>query len=424
VGSLRPTHKSETRVDIALLASALFLQRFNLPFSGKFLALDFVFAALILVHQFASGRLVIRYDRLFWFLPAALAVTCSLLLNFNTTMLTSYSQFMVLFSLVTLSRPSTADRYKSTLRVFQLLVMLLSCLAVAQFVAQLVVDGRKLIMFYWVFPDFLLPQPEAFAPTVHSNMNTIIPIYAGSSLIKSNGIFLVEPSALSQVTAIGILIEVLEFRRPRYLLVIVLGFLMAYSGTGLMTLLLFLPFAGLRHSRAGLSALLVVTFALGLLATGIINLSIFLGRIGEFETNGGSGFGRFVVPLLLAAKHLDTAFLPALLVGSGPGTANNFTDTFYGGSSPCWFKLFYEYGVIGSFIFVCFFASCLRRSRCPGPALAALVFTFIFHGSLITSYLLTMIIVLCTLHDPEPRRGRIVDPRRYAPPLVVGSAIG
>jgi hypothetical protein len=302
--------------------------------------------------------------------------------------------------------------------------MLLSCLAAAQFVAQFVVDGRKLIMFYSVFPDFLLPQPEAFATKAHSNMNTIIPIYGGSSLIKSNGIFLVEPSALSQVTAIGILIEILEFGRARYLLVMVLGFLMAYSGTGLMTLLLFLPLAGLRHGRAGLSALLVVISALGLLATGIINLSVFLGRIGEFQPDGGSGFGRFVLPFWLAAKHFDTASLPALLVGSGPGMAAFFGLTFYGGSSPCWFKLFYEYGVIGSFIFVCFLASCLRRSRCPRPALAALLFTFIFDGSLITSYLLTMIIVLCTLHDPEPWRGPIVDARRYAPPLVVGSATG
>ena len=57
--------------------------------------------------------------------------------------------FLTLYSLMTLSRPSTADQYKSTLQVFQFLVMLLSCLAVAQFVAQFVVDGRKTYNVLW-----------------------------------------------------------------------------------------------------------------------------------------------------------------------------------------------------------------------------------------------------------------------------------
>jgi hypothetical protein len=35
--SLCPSDKSETRIDIALLVSALFLQRFSLPFRGTWL---------------------------------------------------------------------------------------------------------------------------------------------------------------------------------------------------------------------------------------------------------------------------------------------------------------------------------------------------------------------------------------------------
>ena len=104
-----------------------------------------------------------------------------------------------------------------------------------------------------------------------------------ATFIKSNGIFLTEASILSQITALGILIEVLEFRRPRYLVVMALGFLVAYSGTGLLLLLIFLPLAGLRHGRAGLSALLVTMFVAGLFATGIIDLSAFTSRIGEFQ---------------------------------------------------------------------------------------------------------------------------------------------
>jgi hypothetical protein len=402
----------ETRVDIALFVSALFLQRFTLPFGNTFLHLELVAIGFILLYQFLSGKLLIQYDRFLWFLALGLAATCSLLLNFRSTMLTGYSLFVVFYSLFTLSRPSTLDQYKRTLQAFQFLVMLLSCLGVAQFVAQFVVDGRRLLNFYWIVPDFLFGDPTAgrFDP----------PRTFGGGIIKSNGLFLAEPSYLSQITALGILIESLEFRRPRCLLVMTLGFLVAYSGTGLMLLLIFLPLAGLRHGRAGLSALFVVMFALGLGATGIIDLGAFTERVGEFDSPGSSGFGRFVSPLWLAAKNFDTASLQALLIGNGPGTAKTFIDPWHGGGQVAdWFKLFHEYGIIGSFIFCCFLVSCFRRSRCPGLVIAALIFGFLFLQTM-----LTITIALCTLNGPEPRRRRIDEASQYGPSLVSGSAAG
>ncbi len=165
-----------------------------------------------------------------------------------------------------------------------------------------------------------------------------------------------------------------------------------------MTLLLFLPLAGLRHGRVALSALLVVMFALGLFVTGIIDLSVFVSRSGEFEESGSSGFARFVVPISLAAELFDTGSLQAFVVGTGPGT---------GSSIHTWLRPFYEYGLIGSCVVVCFWASCLRGSRCPGPVLAALSFTYLFETGFLDASILTIIMVLCTLHGPERRRGRI-----------------
>jgi hypothetical protein len=405
------------RVDLTLLASALFLQRFSLPFGNTFLMLDLVPVVFLLVYQFGSGQLVIQYDRLLWFLAIVAASTYSLWLNFNSKLLTSYFLLLTLYWLLTLSRPSTPGQYDSTLRTFQFLVMLLSCLAVAQFFAQFVVDGRKLIMFYGIVPDFLL---EFF---YRGGENTIIPL--PGFLIKSNGLFLSEPSTLSQVTAFGILIEILEFRRPRYLLAMVSGFLLAYSGTGLMILLVFLPLAGLRNHRAGLAALAAVTVAFGLIVTGIIDLSVFLGRAGEFEDTHASGFLRFVAPFHLAARQFDTAYLQALLFGSGPGTAKNFNGTvWYSAFTTTWFKLFIEYGIIGSSIILCFVASCLRRSRCPGVMCAAFACTYVFVMGSLSTWFMTVVVVLCTLHAPEPRPGRIVDPRRSEPAFAAGSGAG
>jgi hypothetical protein len=286
--------------------------------------------------------------------------------------------------------------------------MLLSCLAVAQFVAQFVVDGVKLIMFYGIVPDVFY----------NGQSHTIHPI-EGSSLLKSNGIFLREPSDLTQITALGILIEVLEFRRPRYLLVMILGSLLAYSGAGMLTLLLFLPLASSYHSRVTLCVLLVGVLALGLFATGIIDSSVFLGRTAEFESPGSSGFSRFVGPFWMAAKFFDTGSLQEWLVGNGPGSKGQLNDIWYGGASG-WLKQLFEYGIIGSFIFICFLASCLRGSRCPRLVLAAVIFTIFFIQDFLVTWFFTIMIVLCTVHGREPRHGRIDKVSRYGSSLVAG----
>jgi hypothetical protein len=401
--------KLVTRIDIALLGSALFLQRFGVPIFGKFQTLDFVFFTLILLHQFASGRLLIRYDRLLWYLVMGLAATLSLVLNFKSTMLTSYGLFMVVYFLCTLSRPSTSEDYNATLYSFQLLLLIVAFFAIAQFAAQLVVDGTKIIMFYFIFPNSVLPLPPIFGSSAIGGANTIIPLFTGSSLVKSNGIFLSEPSVLSQMMALGILIEILEFRRSQYLFSMVLALLLSYSGTGLMILLICLPIAGLRQGRVALAALFVILFAGGCIAAGIIDLSVFVNRIGEFQNTNTSGSMRFVSPLWLAAKYFDAAPLGALLIGNGPGMAKTFTDIWYAATTPTWFKLIYEYGLIGAFIFVCFLASCLRKSWCPLPLLAALMVMLIIGagGSFLNPTFLTIMIVLCMLHGPEPRRDRL-----------------
>jgi hypothetical protein len=407
VASGFPTYKSATRVDIALLASALFLQRFTFHLFGTVLAIDFVAAALIFMHQFASGRLFIQYDRLLWFLAVVLAATSSLLLNSNSR-LTSYGLFVVIYFLFTLTRASTPERYKSTLQGFQFLVLILSWLAIAQFLAQFIVNPGRLVMFFGIFPDSLLTYP-------------------GESVAigaKSNGIFLAEASTMSQIAALGILIEVLEFRRPRYLMALTLAFLLAYGGTGMTILLLSLPLAVLVNRRAQLPAMLVSLVALGLFATGIIHLSNFTSRLSEFKDPHASGFLRFVSSFWMAADYFHTASLPEFLFGNGPGYGA-IRGAFYATSSNSWFKLFLEYGAIGAFVFTCFLGFCLRKSRCPKPLIVALIYNFLFTSSnLLGTSASIIMVVLCTLSGPEPRRARINEPGQYPSSLVTGSTAG
>ena len=139
-------------------------------------------------------------------------------------------------------------------------------------------------------------------------------------------------------------------------------------------------------------------------------MSHFTSRANELQSTGASGFARFVSPVCLAAEHFDIEALQALLLGSGPGTVKFFVSTsantlYTGNFAATWLKVLHEYGLIGSFIFGCFFACCLTRSRCPGLVTVAVVFAWVFlQGSM------TITIVLCTLSGPEPRRDPIDRP--------------
>jgi hypothetical protein len=383
-----------SRTDAALLASALFVQRFTLPFpGGKSVSLTILPVMLIFGYQFAANRLLLHYDRLPWFVLLVLFATTSLLLNFNNSTLTSYSLFLMGYFLFTLSRPSPQYQYKRTLHSFQYFVFIISCLAIVQFPAQLMVDPQKLIMFFGIFPDALLPY--------HAKANTLGIISATGQFTKSNGIFLAESSSLSQIAAVAILIELIEFQRPLYLIVLSIGFLLAYSGTGVSILLISFPVAFLVTRRAQLAILLVCLFAAGLFAMGIIHLSVFTGRLGEFQDTSSSGFTRFVSPFWMAAEYFNTASLLGLLFGNGLG--HGFVPRgFYSASGDTWFNVVYEYGLIGAFAFACFLHSSFRRSWCPAPVIVGIVYNYLFTGNnLFDPAGLTIMVVLCTFR-PRP----------------------
>jgi hypothetical protein len=412
------TYSPETRVDIALLASVLFLQRFGLPFFHTRLTFDFVFAALIFTHQFATGRLFIQYDRLFWFVGVLMAATSSLLLNFQASMLTSYGQFVLIYFLFTINRPSTSNQYKHTLQGFQFLVLILACIAIAQIPAQFIVNPRKTLMFFGIFPDAVLPYNGGGSNTIG--------IIGPGGLRKSNGIFLAEASTMSQIAAVGILIEVLEFRRPRYLIVLTVGLLVAYTGTGITILLVGLPLAFLMNRKVQLPILLIGLFACVLLTMGIIHLSVFTSRLDEFTQTQSSGFVRFVSPYWMAADYFPTASIAQLLSGNGPhfGFVPKSGDLIYHASGDAWFNLIYWYGLIGAFVFTCFSVCCFRRSRCPKPLLAALIYWQWMISNVLGVFTLVIMVVLCTLNGPEPRRRRVDEAGQHQLALTAGSAAG
>jgi hypothetical protein len=167
---------------------------------------------------------------------------------------------------------------------------------------------------------------------------------------------------------------------------------------------------------------LIGFFAFGLIASGIIELSAFTSRVSEFDDAHSSGFTRFISPLWMAADYLRTGSLTELLFGKGPGYGY-FRAAFYATSANTWFKVLLEYGLAGALVFAGFLASCFRKSRCPMPVIAGLLYHYLFtENNLLTPSTLIVMVVLITLSGIEPRRARVDDTGRYRWYFAAGSS--
>jgi hypothetical protein len=194
-----------------------------------------------------------------------------------------------------------------------------------------------------------------------------------------------------------------------------------------MTLIICLPLASLVRGRAMRYVLLLPIFVFGLAITGIVDLSVFVGRMGEFEDTRTSGHGRFIGPFWLLGDYLHLASVREWVIGNGPGTTAAFTGQFRfwytGGMTATWIKLLYEYGLVGSFIFVSFLAGCCRRTPCPSIIVVAVFFSYVFlGGNLISTPFLAIMIVLLTLSGPKSRRDHIDATNEYRPSFVEADA--
>src|SRR5262249_21948430 len=117
--------------------------------------------------------------------------------------------------------------YRALLDLYQSLILFIIGCGVLQFAVQFVagVDG--------MFPlDSVLP-----ASLFTKGYNLRIPVVEGGNIYKSTGFFLLEPSHFSQVCGLGLLIEIVMFKRLWHLAAYVLGLVLSFSGTGIMLLL-------------------------------------------------------------------------------------------------------------------------------------------------------------------------------------------
>ncbi len=360
---------------LVVLVAAIILQRFAVPAAASQLGVGFVLGLLVAGVGALRGWLVVEPTRFVLFCVMLAAVLLALVLGGQSFSLLSLAMFCLLYLPFVLVLPMGEADYRRLLAHFQTLALVVAASAVGQFAVQFALGST------WMFPfDRLLPAPF-FIPGFN------LAIELGGGIVKSTGLWLLEPSHLSQLMALAIIVELAWFRRLAVLATLVTGLVLAFSGTGLLLLAVFLPVLLVASGRsfwlvAGLALAAVTVWALA----DTFPVDYFLARSGEFANPQASASMRFFGPYWAVADVF--AGRPALLLtGVGPGGMADAVWHFdYAVQDSSWLKLVVEYGLIGAVPFAVFYGYCLFAG-CPDRRLAAaLLFQVLFLGGFLLGY--------------------------------------
>lgn len=256
------------------------------------------------------------------------------------------------------------------LKFFLRVATLLACLAIAQYFLQGFIDTAILYPIdNLVPPDFVV-----------QGFNAQGTINYGSTQIRATGMFMLEPSFLSQFLAVAIVAEAVTTKRLWPLGLYATGILVAHAGTGMLILLIVMPLVVIVHRRWDLlllgiiGAVAIVTFA------ELLNLEMITNRANEFNDPNSSGFARFVGGFYMFDQMLWPNLLRALF-GYGAGSFMDYAHQFNNEVADMpMTKMVFEFGLVGALVYFGFIASCLFTSPLPRLLSLAIALTFLLNG--------------------------------------------
>ena len=363
-----------------MIAAALLLQRFGLPLGIRHFNLVGPVGIVLSIWGIANGTLALNRFRSIMFMVLGICSVAGLgwhALQPSVGMdvaaqpsLDSLLQFLLVTSVAMLSFAEPVDE-AAFFRVINFWFAFVAVAGILQFVAQFA--GLDLMSFTGYLPDNLLFE---------AGYNLRIGLGVGH-LLKSNGFFLLEPSIMSQIMALGLIIEVLTFRRPLYLALFVAGMLLSFSGTGWIVLASFILAATFAMGWRGMTIAIATVVVLGLLlaACSFLFPDIFnavMSRAGEISQPGTSGHLRFVTPFWaladIMASHPDAA-----MVGLGSGVSEHLNLPYeYDVNTPI--KTVLEFGFPALIAYVLLILGG-RKSPVQGALLVPCAVMFFFTGA-------------------------------------------
>jgi hypothetical protein len=388
------------------LLGAIVLQRFCIHVGGgAFYFAQFIFIAA-LAGMLLVGRATLRpvISLLFAAFAALALVSTFVALNFPDPRITISigSMLVVLLLYVALVvRPTAGFDGTRTFTIFVGYVRLCAVLGIIQYLVQFA--GIRLFSF-----SSLMPALKPFL--VEEMFNHQPYVSYGSSIMRSNGFFLIEPSVFSQLLVLAVLVDVFIRRSWWALPLYVVAHLLSYSGTGLLALAVTLPILALADIRSSGRILILVA---GLIVVGIVGaialpdqFAAITGRANELNYAGSSGYARYVAPFeVMGAVWGETR----TLIGYGPGAMERATF-FLAGSGNALMKLFIDYGLFGMISFVTFLVAAVWRRDLAIISIYGLVNFQLGGGFLLFPPFVVIMAILCIWSSPADaaRAGREV----------------
>ena len=382
-----------------VFVSAIFLQRFGYMQDKAALYISMPTAILVFGYLLLRGYAEFDTRLLTNFLGFCAFIAFSAALAFGTydtdssVSLTSPIAILIVYGLMLLKPTSRFDRSK-TLVIFTNFTRICCVLGLFQYVAQYA--GFYIFSFKLTFPwlnTFLVEDGYNYDPVVS---------YL-SAFRRSNGFFLLEPSIFSQAIVIAASIEYFVLKKYRALPLYAAAYAVTHSGTGLLCLMISLPFFAIffyEESRK------LMSFALaGVLLVGVVSIVLpdqfasISNRSSELTAQRSSGYARYTAQFLTLNEIVDR---PRSLIGWGPGSTERASFVFPGSSSPL-LKIMVDYGIAGAiFFFAFFFRASWRRDLSILPILLLSIYQFGGGNFLFVPFMIQYILLLRWSEPPAP----------------------
>lgn len=346
------------------------LAKWAAPAGRRDLAMSWPIIYALFALGLMIGRLKFEQQRLILFAGAIGSLALLQVVNGEEFSPASLLFMAAIYLMYTVSTADARFDGQRAMRYFSSLATFIALCGIVQFAAQFVLELR------YVFPiENLLPDQ-----LVIEGYNYQAPLTYGSKIYRSNGIFLLEPSFLSQLLGIAILVELVDRSRLTRLALYATALFLSYSGTGLVILAICLPILVVTRRRWEF----VVLAAVGVVVMGLfsdaLNLDVFLERAGEIDNPKSSGFERFVGGFYLFDQFLWHDPWRTFL-GAGAG---NFASYMRAAAMPAsemtHQKIIFEFGILGALIHLGFLLFCVLRSGAPGIIRLAVVIAFFMAG--------------------------------------------
>lgn len=359
------------------LLAAIFLQKLALPGTGGDLPLNLFLFLAATMSAFVFEVAEINPSALLWYALFVVTGAFSMAVSPSPRASGLSLGLLLLVQLPLVFRMTSSFPTERLWRLVSTVGCACAAAGVLQFAAQFILGPRLAFPLDTALPDSL----------VLKGFNSMIPLYWSSPIFKSNGIFFLEPSFFCQFLAMAVVAELLVQGRLPRLLLLMAGLVSSYSGTGLTMLALFLPVYAVRHGHVQLAVAAALACLVFTVFGDTFSIDAITSRLGEFTDDRSSGWARF---LSMFNVLQDVLFANdfTLFTGLGPGTVQQSFERFaYLAFDPTWGKLVYEYGLVGTAVYLVFFCAAFCKGA-PGLRFAVGYTYFLLGGYLLNASVL------------------------------------